>query len=142
MSTRGRTRPSRLANEYSGDKLLVCSCGYQGGSTHSFRKREACREPPVLPMTHMAFRTSHQDPRAAPGRLFPAWIPGWQSFPRGVSVVSLVGFSTLQLIGALHGYFQRDYALMTGMLASVATCGSVTMLAARYSVQGRPRPSC
>jgi MtN3 and saliva related transmembrane protein len=50
----------------------------------------------------------------------------------GVSVVSFVGFSTLQLIGALHGYFQRDYALMTGMLASVATCGSVTVLAALF----------
>jgi MtN3 and saliva related transmembrane protein len=38
----------------------------------------------------------------------------------------------LQLIGAVHGYFQQDTALMMGMLASLLTCGSVTLLAARY----------
>jgi MtN3 and saliva related transmembrane protein len=50
----------------------------------------------------------------------------------GVSVLSFAGFNTLQLIGVLHGYLQGDYALMTGMLASALTCGSVTVLAARY----------
>ena len=33
----------------------------------------------------------------------------------------------------LHGYFQHDYALMVGMLASLVTCGSVTVLAMRYT---------
>jgi hypothetical protein len=41
----------------------------------------------------------------------------------------------LQAVGALHGYFEHDYALMIGMLASLLTCGSVTVLAARYSRQ-------
>lgn len=52
---------------------------------------------------------------------------------QGVSVLSFAGFNALQAIGALHGYFQHDSALMYGMLASLATCGSVTLLAAHYS---------
>ena len=51
----------------------------------------------------------------------------------GISILSFAGFNTLQLVGAIHGYFQRDYALMAGMLASLLTCGSVTLLAAYYS---------
>lgn len=51
----------------------------------------------------------------------------------GISVLSFAGFNTLQFIGVVHGWFQRDYALMTGMLASLLTCGSVTLLAAHYS---------
>jgi MtN3 and saliva related transmembrane protein len=51
---------------------------------------------------------------------------------QGVSLLSFAGFNTLQAIGALHGYFEHDYALMIGMLASLATCGSVTLLAGRY----------
>lgn len=51
----------------------------------------------------------------------------------GVSILSFAGFNTLQLVGVAHGYFQHDYALMTGMLASFLTCGSVTVLAAYYS---------
>jgi len=45
------------------------------------------------------------------------------------------GFNALQIIGALHGYLQGDHALMTGMLASAITCGSVTVLAARYKAK-------
>jgi MtN3 and saliva related transmembrane protein len=51
----------------------------------------------------------------------------------GISVLSFAGFNTLQLIGVLHGWFQQDYALMTGMFVSLLTCGSVTVLAACYS---------
>jgi MtN3 and saliva related transmembrane protein len=51
----------------------------------------------------------------------------------GISVLSFAGFNTLQLIGVIHGWFQRDYALMTGMFVSLLTCGSVTALAACYS---------
>ena len=54
---------------------------------------------------------------------------------KGVSILSFAGFNTLQAVGALHGYFEHDYALMIGMLASLLTCGSVTVLAARYSRQ-------
>lgn len=55
----------------------------------------------------------------------------------GVSVLSFAGFNALQLIGAVHGYFQQDNALMLGMLASLLTCGSVTLLAARYKEKER-----
>ena len=50
-----------------------------------------------------------------------------------MSILSFAGFNALQAIGALHGYFQHDYALMVGMLASLLTCGSVTVLAAHFS---------
>lgn len=57
----------------------------------------------------------------------------WKSkTSKGVSVVSFAGFNALQAVGALHGYYQGDRALMIGMLASLATCGSVTLLALRY----------
>jgi MtN3 and saliva related transmembrane protein len=52
---------------------------------------------------------------------------------QGVSILSFAGFNTLQAIGALHGYFQHDSALMVGMMASLLTCGSVTVLAVYYS---------
>lgn len=52
---------------------------------------------------------------------------------QGVSILSFAGFNALQAIGALHGYFQHDRALIIGMLASLATCGSVTVLATHYS---------
>lgn len=55
----------------------------------------------------------------------------------GISVLSFAGFNALQLIGVVHGYFQHDLALMMGMLASLLTCGSVTLLAARYSAVER-----
>jgi len=57
---------------------------------------------------------------------------------QGVSILSFAGFNTLQAIGALHGYFEHDYALMIGMLASLLTCGSVTALAAGYSRRREP----
>lgn len=62
-----------------------------------------------------------------------AWHLWRTKSAQGVSVLSFAGFNTLQLIGVAHGYFQRDFALMTGMLASFLTCGSVTVLAAYYS---------
>ena len=62
----------------------------------------------------------------------------WQSkTAEGVSLMTFAGFNVLQFIGALHGYFQQDYALMIGMLATLLTCGAVTILAARYSRSAR-----
>jgi MtN3 and saliva related transmembrane protein len=58
-----------------------------------------------------------------------AWHIWRQRSAAGISVVSFAGFNTLQALGALHGYLQGDFALMTGMLASLLTCGSVTLLA-------------
>jgi len=60
---------------------------------------------------------------------------------QGVSILSFAGFNALQAVGALHGYFQHDRALMIGMLASLATCGSVTVLAAHYSRKSTTRPA-
>lgn len=62
-----------------------------------------------------------------------AWHLWKTKSAQGVSVLSFAGFNALQLIGVAHGYFQQDFALMAGMLASLLTCGSVTLLAAYYS---------
>ena len=67
-----------------------------------------------------------------------AWQIWKTKTARGVSVLSFAGFNALQFIGFLHGYLQGDRALMSGMLASLLTCGSVTLLAAFYG--RRPRP--
>jgi len=59
---------------------------------------------------------------------------------KGISILSFAGFNTLQAVGALHGYFQHDRALMIGMLASLVTCGSVTLLAAHYGRKSTKPP--
>ena len=66
-----------------------------------------------------------------------AWHIWKAKTAEGISVLSFAGFNTLQLIGALHGYLQGDRALMSGMLASVLTCGSVTLLAAYFGRAAR-----
>jgi MtN3 and saliva related transmembrane protein len=55
---------------------------------------------------------------------------------QGVSVLSFAGFNALQAVGALHGWFEGDRALMLGMAASLLTCGCVTGLAIWYG-EGR-----
>ena len=70
-----------------------------------------------------------------------AWHLWKTKSAQGVSILSFAGFNALQLIGVLHGYLQRDYALMTGMFASFLTCGSVTLLAAYYSRQASASPA-
>jgi MtN3 and saliva related transmembrane protein len=71
------------------------------------------------------------------GLFVPQVIHLWRTRnSQGVSLLSFAGFNTLQAIGALHGYFQHDTALMVGMLASLITCGSVTGLAAYFSRKG------
>ncbi len=71
------------------------------------------------------------------GLFVPQVIHLWRAKnSQGVSILSFAGFNTLQAIGALHGYFQHDMALMIGMLASLMTCGAVTGLAAYFSRRG------
>jgi MtN3 and saliva related transmembrane protein len=71
------------------------------------------------------------------GLFVPQVIHLWRTKnSQGVSMLSFAGFNTLQAIGALHGYFQHDIALMVGMLASLMTCGAVTGLAAYFSRRG------
>lgn len=49
-----------------------------------------------------------------------------------ISLATFCGFNILQAIGAIHGYFQHDLALLFGMLAALITSGSVTLLTVVY----------
>ena len=70
------------------------------------------------------------------GLFIPQVIHLWRTrTAQGVSIWSFAGFNTLQAIGALHGYFEHDMALMIGMLASLLTCGTVTVLAIYLSAR-------
>jgi len=53
----------------------------------------------------------------------------------GISLITFGGFSVLQVIGIVHGLFQRDLSLTLGMAASLLTCGSVTFLTLLYRVR-------
>lgn len=55
---------------------------------------------------------------------------------KGVSTFTFAGFSVLQVTGILHGFLQQDWYLLTGMVASLLACGTVTVL----SVVFRERP--
>jgi MtN3 and saliva related transmembrane protein len=50
----------------------------------------------------------------------------------GVSLVTFGGFSILQIVGIVHGFFQHDLSLLLGMAASLLTCGTVTTLTIFY----------
>ncbi len=51
---------------------------------------------------------------------------------KGLSTMTFAGFSVLQIVGILHGYFQKDYYLLSGMAASLLACGTVTVLSVIY----------
>ena len=53
----------------------------------------------------------------------------------GISLITFGGFSVLQVIGIVHGVFQRDPSLTLGMAASLLTCGSVTGLTLLYRMR-------
>ena len=64
----------------------------------------------------------------------------------GISLITFGGFSLLQVIGIVHGFYQRDPSLIFGMAASLVTCGSVTGLTLVYrtrrlSGSRTPKPS-
>jgi len=50
----------------------------------------------------------------------------------GISLITFGGFSVLQVIGIVHGVYQRDLSLILGLGASLLTCGSVTCLTIYY----------
>jgi len=50
----------------------------------------------------------------------------------GISLVTFGGFSVLQVVGIVHGVYQRDWSLILGMAASLLTCGTVTFLTVYY----------
>jgi MtN3 and saliva related transmembrane protein len=53
----------------------------------------------------------------------------------GISLVTFGGFSVLQVVGIVHGSFQRDFSLILGMAASLLSCGTVTLLTVFYRVK-------
>jgi MtN3 and saliva related transmembrane protein len=59
----------------------------------------------------------------------------------GVSLITFGGFSVLQVIGIVHGVYQRDWSLILGMAASLLSCGMVALLTAYYRAKrlGRER---
>ena len=67
------------------------------------------------------------------GFVVPQAVHLWRTkTAKGAPILLFAGFNALQAIGAVHRYFEHDYALMIGMVASLVTCGSVTGLAVRY----------
>ncbi len=53
----------------------------------------------------------------------------------GVSLVTFGGFCILQVIGVIHGIYQRDNSLIVGLGASFLTCGTVTFLTVVYRIR-------
>jgi MtN3 and saliva related transmembrane protein len=53
----------------------------------------------------------------------------------GVSLLTFGGFSVLQAIGIVHGFYQHDRSLVLGMAASLITCGAVTALTIFYRLR-------
>jgi MtN3 and saliva related transmembrane protein len=53
----------------------------------------------------------------------------------GISLITFGGFSVLQIIGVVHGTYQRDLSLIVGMTASFLSCGSVTALTIFYRLR-------
>lgn len=50
----------------------------------------------------------------------------------GMSLITFGGFNVLQIIGIVHGVYQRDLSLILGMIASLLSSGSVTALTLIY----------
>ena len=53
----------------------------------------------------------------------------------GVSLLTFGGFSVLQAIAIVHGFYQHDLSLILGMAASLLTCGTVTFLTIYYRLR-------
>ena len=53
----------------------------------------------------------------------------------GVSLLTFGGFSVLQAIAIVHGFYQHDLSLILGMAASLITCGTVTFLTLYYRLR-------
>ncbi len=50
----------------------------------------------------------------------------------GVSLITFGGFSVLQILGVIHGFYEHDNSLIVGLGASFLTCGTVTALTVFY----------
>jgi MtN3 and saliva related transmembrane protein len=51
---------------------------------------------------------------------------------KDVSLLTFAGFNVLQLIAIVHGFYQQDWSLILGMVASFIACGAVTLLGFIY----------
>lgn len=60
-----------------------------------------------------------------------------QKHANDVSLITFGGFSILQIFTAWHGYLLNDYLLMGGILLSLLTCGTVTLLIVYYRLTSR-----
>jgi MtN3 and saliva related transmembrane protein len=59
----------------------------------------------------------------------------------GISLVTFAGFNLLQVIAIVHGVYEHDIALIVGMIASLITCGAVTLLTIVYRAGRKPAVS-
>lgn len=50
----------------------------------------------------------------------------------GLSFFTFLGFNCMQFLGALHCYLKEDYLPMLGWIASLFTCGVITILIIFY----------
>ena len=53
----------------------------------------------------------------------------------GVSLITFGGFSVLQILGVVHGFYEHDNSLIIGLGASFITCGTVTVLTIVYRIR-------
>ena len=53
----------------------------------------------------------------------------------GISLITFGGFTALQIVGIAHGLYEHDLSLTVGMVASLATCGTLTGLTIFYRVR-------
>ncbi len=49
-----------------------------------------------------------------------------------LSLLTFAGLNIMQLLTVLHGYFNKDYVLMFGVLLSFIFCGTVTYMIILY----------
>jgi MtN3 and saliva related transmembrane protein len=70
------------------------------------------------------------------------FIPqAWRLFltkdARGNSLITFGGFNFIQTVAMINGYYHENWAMVFGYLASLLTCGSVTLLTLWYRVKGQ-----
>jgi MtN3 and saliva related transmembrane protein len=53
----------------------------------------------------------------------------------GFSLTTFIGFNIVQMFCILHGYINRDYILMSGMLLSLILCGTISFLIILYKLK-------
>ena len=63
----------------------------------------------------------------------PQALAVWRSkSSKDISLVTFAGFNVFQIIAVIHGVYQHDFSLILGMIASLLTSGTVTVLTIAY----------